>query len=211
MIIMNPSPRAAGRDPLRIDPAIFTFPFSCAGGCAGECCRYGATADLAERRMIAGKAERIAALMDDTQCRDAGAWFDDPVEDADFASGVAAGVKVFAGKCVFLDRDGACTLQRLALRDGVDRWAYKPLYCVLFPLTVVGGLLTIDAGHLARLAHCNRDRCRARSVFEGCREELLHYLGREGFEELAVVREKLLAAGEAMKPDRAAVPSAAGG
>ncbi|NCS88114.1 MAG: DUF3109 family protein, partial [Ignavibacteria bacterium] len=56
-------------------------------------------------------------------------WFEAPETDEDFESGVAVGTNVINGKCTFLDKNGLCSLQKLALEEGAHKWEYKPLYC----------------------------------------------------------------------------------
>lgn len=40
-------------------------------------------------------------------------------------------------RCVFLDGEGFCGLQKLALDEGVDAWQHKPLTCWMHPLVLV--------------------------------------------------------------------------
>ena len=37
-------------------------------------------------------------------------------------------------RCVFTEADGKCSLQTLAVKQGVHKWKYKPMGCWLFPL-----------------------------------------------------------------------------
>lgn len=37
-------------------------------------------------------------------------------------------------RCVFTESDGKCSLQTLAIKQGVHKWKYKPMGCWLFPL-----------------------------------------------------------------------------
>jgi Fe-S-cluster containining protein len=173
-----------------IDPQIFTFRFSCR--CAGECCNYGVFTDLKEYQHIMGIKDKIIPLMDETQSKNPDEWFEDPEEDEDFESGVAVGTQIINNKCTYLDKDGLCTLQKLAYLEGEYKWKHKPLYCVLFPFTVYEGALTIDDEHIERLNTCNRNILPGISIFEACKEELQYFFGEKGFEELEKYRMEYL-------------------
>ena len=175
---------------LYIDPKIFTFGFSC--NCSGECCHYGVYTDLKEHDSILIMKDRLLSLFDDTQCRDLEKWFEPPEEDEDFDSGVAVGTEVINGKCTFLDKEGLCALQRLANLDGVHKWKYKPMYCILFPFTIYEGALTVDDEHIERLKTCNVNPNVETSIFDACREELLYFFGEENFNELVNYKEEYL-------------------
>jgi hypothetical protein len=117
--------RVEGRGPLAVDE------------CAGHCCRHGVYASLPERDRILENADRIQALMDDSQTTDVAEWFEDSIEeDDDYPGGVCIGTAVYNDKCVFLDSGGLCVLQKLEpelpLPEGET---LKPFYCYLFPLT----------------------------------------------------------------------------
>jgi Fe-S-cluster containining protein len=165
-----------------IDPQIFTFTFSCK--CGGECCNYGVYTDLKEHEYILSIKDKIIPLLDETQSKNINDWFEEPEEDEDFDSGVAVGTEIINGKCTFLDKNGLCTLQKLAMNEGAHKWKYKPIYCVLFPLTIFEGALTIDDEHIDRLRTCNNHSIKETSIFEACREELIHFFGQDKFIEL---------------------------
>src|SRR2546430_11141247 len=46
--------------------------------------------------------------------------------------------------CVFLDKNHYCSIQVAAVKNNLHRWAWKPTYCIMFPITVVDGVLTYD-------------------------------------------------------------------
>ena len=173
---------------LKIDPKIFTFKFNCK--CGGECCNYGVYTDLKEQQTILSIKDKIIPMFDETQTTDIEKWFEPPEEDEDFESGVAVGTEVVNGKCTFLDKNGLCTLQKLANQEGAHKWKYKPIYCILFPLTVYEEAITIDDEHIDRLKTCNRNPAEETSIYEACREELLHFLGEDGFAELEEYRKE---------------------
>ena len=175
---------------IKIDPAIFTFSFNC--DCSGECCHYGVYLDLKESQDILKIKDKVIELMDETQCKDTKKWFEPAEEDEDFDSGVAVGTEVINGKCTFLDKDGLCILQKLALNEGAYKWKYKPLYCILFPLVIFEGALTIDDEHIERLKSCNINPGTETSIFEHCREELSHFFSEDDFKELEEYRTEYL-------------------
>ena len=173
---------------IKIDPKIFTFKFHC--NCRGECCYYGVYTDLKEHQKILEKKESIIRVMDSSQTKNIDEWFEPIEKDNDFESGFAVGTEVVNGKCTFLDKDGLCSLQKIAIQEGEYKWKYKPLYCILFPLTIFEGMLTIDDEHIDRLKSCNNINFTELSIFEACREELTHLFGQDGFEELESYREE---------------------
>jgi len=176
---------------LYIDPLIFTHKFVkgcdiCI--CSGECCYYGVYTDKKEYERIISIKDIIIAEMDDSQCKDSNKWFEEPEEDKDFESGIAYGTEVYNGKCVFLDKQGYCTLQKIAIKNGEYKWKYKPLYCILFPLVVYEGVLTIDDDHLGRMHYCSKIQNQVTTVFDACKNELIHLLGDKGYQELLEYR-----------------------
>jgi len=167
---------------LKIDPIIFTFKFDCE--CTGECCHYGVYTDSFEAERILNNKDKILANFDSTQCTDVSKWFEKPEEDKEFESGIAIGTEVIGGKCTFLDSKGLCTIQKIDIDEGEYKWKNKPLYCILFPLTIYEGALTIDDDHIKRLKTCNPNPNTSKTIFEYCSEELIHFLGKEGYAEL---------------------------
>jgi len=182
---------------VKIDPQIFTFSFSCK--CSGECCYYGVYTDLKEHEMIMSLKDKLIPLFDETQVKNTEEWFEAPEEDEDFESGVAVGTEVINGKCAFLDKQGLCTLQKLANNEGAYKWKYKPLYCILFPLTIYENALTIDDEHIDRLKTCNHNPSAEKTIYDSCREELKHFFGENGFRELEKYKIEYLAGLKAEK------------
>jgi len=175
---------------LFIDPKIFIYKFNCK--CSGECCYYCVYTDLKEHDTILEIKDKILPFFDETQSKDVTKWFEPPEEDEDFESGVAVGTEVINGKCTLLDKDGLCALQKLAILEHEHKWKYKPLYCILFPLTIYEGALTIDDEHIDRLKTCNVESENTKSIFDACKEELLYFLGENDFAELEKYRNEYL-------------------
>ncbi len=175
---------------LIIDTKIFTFKFTCK--CTGECCNYGVYTDKYEYEKIISLQDEVLAFMDDTQIKDTSVWFEEPCEDEEMPSGIAVGTEVHNGKCTFLNKAGHCVLQSLAISKGENPWKYKPYYCVLFPLTVYEGALTIDDEHIARTSACSLNKDTDVTIYDSCREELKYTLGDDGFIELENYRKEYL-------------------
>ncbi len=176
---------------IKIDPLIFTYKFTCR--CiGGECCNYGVYTDYKEYQNILSAKERIISMMDESQSKNADEWFEAPEKDNDFESGIAVGTNIINGKCTFLDKNGLCTLQRLGLAEGINKWSHKPIFCILFPLTVYQGTLTVDDEHIGRLNTCNKYAHENNTIFDSCKEELKHFLGEDGFAELERYRDEYL-------------------
>jgi len=175
---------------LKIDPLLFTFKFSCR--CQGECCYYGVYTDKAEHETILEIKDKLISLMDETQSTNVEEWFEDPQEDDDFDSGIAVGTEIVNGKCAFLNKEGLCVIQSLAINEGKHPWHYKPLYCYLFPITIYEKALTIDNEHIDRLTVCNRNSGNETSIIDFCKDELTQFLGEEGYTTLLQFRNEYL-------------------
>lgn len=176
---------------IKIDPIIFTFRFNCI--CNGECCNYGVYTDLKEHDHIQTLKGKIINCMDETQTKEVSKWFEAPEEDEDFDSGVAVGTEIHNGKCTFLDKNGLCSLQKIANDERKHKWTHKPLYCILFPLTIYQGALTVDDDHINRLNYCNKHENKLSTLFEYCKEEIIHLLGEDGYKDLSNYRDEYFA------------------
>ncbi|MFI5237868.1 MAG: DUF3109 family protein [Ignavibacteriales bacterium] len=173
-----------------IDPLIFTYKSYCS--CVGDCCYHGVYTDYKEYQYILSIQDKIKEIMDETQSRDVESWFEAPQKDDDFESGIAVGTEVINGKCTFLDKNGLCSLQKLALKEGEFKWKHKPLYCVLFPLTVFEGVLSIDTEDNGEIPYCKNGSKTGLTFYEAYTEELKHLFGDDGFLELENYREEYL-------------------
>jgi hypothetical protein len=124
----------------------------------------------------------IRKYMDETQSTDDAEWFEArEFEDADFPSGRCVGTREIANKCTFLDKAGRCTLQVAAMKEGMHKWALKPLFCILYPIEISNHLVGFDD-----LLQDDQPCCSVSSdfdvpLFEACKEELLHLVGEAGF------------------------------
>lgn len=112
--------------------------------CEGGCCRHGVYVSLGERERILEYREPVRSVMDETQTTDTSLWFEsEELEDEDFPGGRCVGTAVHEGKCVFLNREGLCTLQ-IAEADLADDLQLKPYYCRIFPLCTTRGRIEFD-------------------------------------------------------------------
>ena len=78
-------------------------------------------------------------------------------------------------------KHGRCSLQVAASHASKPKWALKPLYCVLFPLEVIGGVLRYDRRYYGLRACCTARPEFEVPLFEACRAELVNLVGEQGF------------------------------
>jgi hypothetical protein len=153
--------------------------------CTSTCCSGGVYADIAEREAILKNAEMIARYMDETQPADRALWFDDEEEtDPDFPSGRCVGTQVHNGKCAFLDKYGRCSIQHATTEQGLGRWALKPLYCILYPIEISDGVVSFDPMLQDEQPCCTVSDEYHVPVFRACKDELIHLLGPDGYQQL---------------------------
>jgi hypothetical protein len=168
-----------------IDGGLFTKGFPSGGGpcrCSSTCCAGGVLVDKTEHDVILAHHDLIARHMDETQVTDHMKWFEsEEVHDTDFASGKAVGTEVINEKCAFLDKTGRCSIQLAAVSSGMHKWALKPLFCVLFPIEISNGVVSFDDMLQNQEACCSVGGEFDIPLFEGCREELEHLVGKEGY------------------------------
>jgi hypothetical protein len=127
----------------------------------------------------------IQKHLDETQLSDPALWFEEEEsDDRDFASGRCVGTREHNGKCVFLDRLGRCSLQVAAASEGMDRWAIKPLFCILFPIEITNGVVSFDDLLQDDQPCCSVEDRFETPVFRACKDELTHLLGEDGYRQL---------------------------
>lgn len=169
-------------------PELFTQGFAEGTGpcrCTSDCCSSGVYIDLTERDRILLHKEKVKQQMDATQVKDESLWFDAEVEeDPDFASGRCVGTSVLNDKCAFLNANGHCSIQLAAVAEGLNRWAWKPLYCILYPIEVTDGIVGFDPMLQGEKVCCSIHRSYEIPLFRACKAELVHLLGEDGFQQL---------------------------
>ncbi|MDP4237734.1 MAG: DUF3109 family protein, partial [Bacteroidota bacterium] len=183
----------------KVDELIFTQGFVnyCdIDKCGGGCCHSGVYVDSKEYENILIHKDDIISVMDETQIKDPAQWFDGEwIEDADFPTGRATGTQVhdrdggisgFTEGCVFLDKRHFCSIQVAAASKGLHRWAWKPTYCIMFPITVTEATITYDDSHSVDLHYCGPNGAGnyVHSVYEAMKEELQNFLSKEEFEKV---------------------------
>lgn len=155
--------------------------------CGGQCCNCGVYLDKDFRKVILEHKDMIKDVMSEQQIKDESKWFDDEVlPDDDFPSGYAAGTNVFTDrtgreKCVFVDDNNYCSLQVAAMKNGMHKWAIKPTYCILYPVTLMGGVIMFDDEHADDLMYCgvHEEQNFSQTVLEGTQEEIKYVWGQE--------------------------------
>jgi hypothetical protein len=169
----------------RVAPELFTTGYAAGAGpcnCDARCCAKGAYVDVAERERIVAHAALIKQHLDASQSQDETRWFEpDEHADADYASGRCVGTAMIGGKCALLDAHGRCSTQVAANAAGMHKWALKPLYCALFPIEVIGGVIRFDARLQGERACCSVQPAFEVPLFEACRDELVRLVGEDGF------------------------------
>jgi hypothetical protein len=181
---------------LEIDPILFTKGFAVDHGpyhCESKCCASGVWADVKEKDVIMSHKESIKKYMDETQTTDDAVWFDpEEITDADFVSGRAIGTQTYNNKCVFLMKDGRCSVQLFSKEELGDAWKIKPFYCVAFPICVSEGVLTFDDYQQGCAQCCSIVDNAEISMVESCKAELEYVLGAEGYRQLVAMKQEYL-------------------
>ncbi len=171
-----------------IAPELFQKGFPEGGGpcsCMSRCCQGGVYVDIRERDRILDVKERIKQQMDWSQTRDENRWFEaETIDHTDFPSGKCIGTQEINEKCAFLDSHGRCSIQLASVAAGEHKWSLKPLYCILFPIEITDGVIGFDDLLQEESSCCSIRERFATPLFRACKEELVHILGPDGFEQL---------------------------
>lgn len=166
-------------------PELFTQGYPEQGGpcrCTSDCCSSGVYVDVKERDNILDQKAAIKLQMDETQSTDDTLWFEHEVsEDADFASGRCVGTSVINDKCAFLNARGYCSVQLAAVAEGLDRWAWKPLYCILYPIEISNRVVGFDPMLQNEKPCCTIHNRFEVPLFRACKDELVFILGEDGY------------------------------
>ena len=149
--------------------------------CVGRCCRSGVWLDPADRDRVLAHARLVREAMDPGQPRDQARWFSRrTIVDHDFPSGTAVHTRVRGGRCVFLNGEGRCVLQKASLRAGLAV-SLKPYFCTAFPVTIAAGVVTLDDKDFrAGQPCCDSTEGGPLTVLDTCAMELRHVLGAAG-------------------------------
>lgn len=170
---------------MKIDPLLFSakFPDRCRHDlCRSRCCRFGVWVDARERETILRNRDLFAAFLR-PEAADPGSWFGRTERDPDCPSGLSVETQEVAGACVFYHPSHGCVLQKGAAEQGLHEWAIKPRFCVMFPLVVSGGELTVDED--MKSLWCMKERNRTRPILGAMRKELEFLFDEETLRRLA--------------------------
>jgi hypothetical protein len=131
---------------MKIDPLVYRakFPHRCRlDRCRSRCCQGGVWADVAERDAILRNADLFLPYVR-PEAADPATWFGETTADPDCPSGTAVETTVAGDYCVLFHPDHGCALQKAAVELGRHEWEFKPRFCIMFPLVVSEGVLTVD-------------------------------------------------------------------
>jgi len=181
---------------LKIDPLIFSakFPDRCQlEQCRSRCCRFGVWVDVEEKKTILAQQDLFTPYLR-PEAEDPETWFGKTEPDRDCPSGLAVETQEVAGACAFYHPDHGCVLQKGAAERGLHEWTIKPRFCVMFPLVVSGGELTVDDD--MKSLWCMKARNRTRPILDALRKEV-EFLFAEGTLRRPNDEEELLPAAKA--------------
>ena len=157
---------------MKIDPLIFSakFPDRCQfDQCRSRCCRFGVWVDVEERNTILLHQDLFTRYLR-PEAKDPKTWFGKTEVDRDCPSGLAVETQDIAGACAFYHPDHGCALQIGAAEAGLHEWAIKPRFCIMFPLVVSGGELTVDDD--MKSLWCMKGKNRTRPLLDAIRKEV---------------------------------------
>jgi hypothetical protein len=164
---------------MRIDPLIFQakFPECCRlEQCRSRCCRFGVWADKAETKSILSNSDIFLPYVRG-EASDPSRWFGKSEPDIDCPTGTAVETMVIGDACAFFHPSWGCALQKGAIEAGFHEWRFKPRFCVMFPLVLSGGLLTVDED--MKSLWCMKDKNRTHPIAKSVRKELRYLFGEE--------------------------------
>lgn len=104
-------------------------------------------------------------------------WFGRTEPDRDCPSGTAVETNIAGNACVFFNPDHGCVLQKGAVAGGHHEWRFKPRFCVMFPLVLTGGCLTVDEE--MKSLWCMKEQNRTHPILRSVRKEVSYLFGEE--------------------------------
>jgi hypothetical protein len=162
---------------VKIDPLIHIakFPERCRLDlCRSRCCRFGVWTDVAEKEAILANREIFAPYLRE-EAADPALWFGGTTEDKDCPSGMAVETMPVGGYCAFFHPAHGCALQKGAAAAGLHEWHLKPRFCVMFPLVVADGSLTVDED--MKSLWCMREKNRTHPILASMEKEVRYLFG----------------------------------
>ena len=164
---------------MKIDPLVYTarFPEQCRLDlCASRCCRFGVWVDSEEKKAILANAALFVPHLR-PEAADPETWFGKTESDPDCPSGWAVETQQVDGYCAFFNPRCGCALQKAAADAGLHEWALKPRFCIMFPLVVSEGTLTVDED--MKSLWCMKEKNRTQPILSAVRREGDHLFGEE--------------------------------
>src|SRR5659263_551121 len=92
-------------------------------------------------------------------------------------SGTAVETNVVGDACVFFHPAHGCSLQKAAIDRGRHEWEFKPRFCIMFPLVVSEGVLTVDED--MDEVWCLKDENRTHPILDAVGKEVDHLFPEE--------------------------------
>lgn len=175
--------------------------------CGDDCCSRGVYVDVPTVERLLEHATGLQRHVG----RPPEEWFlPEWIDDLTAAGGRYTRTRVVDGRCVFLDRrNRGCQIHRYALEAGLDHHRLKPFYSVMYPLTVIDGVLApgedIPPGDFICSGHQD-------SLYAGIRSDVGYYYGAgllaelDRFEGAALA--KIEGGGSTQYPSQSRVPHA---
>jgi hypothetical protein len=157
---------------MKIDTNVFSakFPERCRFDlCRSRCCRFGVWVDIEEQETILANQQLFLPFLR-AEARDQKTWFGKTEKDDDCPSGLAIETQEISGACAFFHPDHGCVLQKGAVEAGLHEWTIKPRFCIMFPLVVSEGELTVDDD--MKSLWCMKEKNRTRPILDAVRKEV---------------------------------------
>ncbi len=170
---------------MQIDPLLFRakFPESCRlDQCRSRCCRFGVWADAGEKKIILENRTLFLPYVR-PEAVEPSCWFGRAETDPDCPSGTAVETRVVAGACAFFHPGHGCALQKAAIEAGLHEWKFKPRFCIMFPLVLTEGQLTVDEE--MKSLWCMKEQNRTHPIAQVVRKEVQYLFGTELAQTLA--------------------------
>lgn len=178
---------------MRIDPNLFSakFPERCRLDlCRSRCCRFGVWVDSAEKELILANRDLFTPYLR-PEARDQESWFGRTEKDRDCPTGLAVETQEISGACAFYHPHYGCVLQKGAVEAGLHEWALKPRFCIMFPLVVSDGELTVDDD--MKSLWCMKEKNRIRPILDAVRKEVEFLFNEDQRRRLSVEEETFTA------------------
>jgi hypothetical protein len=90
---------------------------------------------------------------------------------------MAVETNVVGQACVFFHPAHGCSLQKAAIDRGRHEWEFKPRFCIMFPLVVSEGVLTVDE-EMDEM-WCLKDENRTHPILDAVGKEVDHLFPEE--------------------------------